>query len=116
MQLAETIIGAIVDLLLAVPASDRPTEITDTDIRQYMGGIMRLLQYGDAICSIARKGEREVVQVDRENCTQYVARYCRLWRLMGFSSTMKLHILEDHLVDNLGNGKRLEDATVPSIL
>jgi hypothetical protein len=111
MHLAETIVGAIIDLLLAVPASDRPTEVTDADIRQYMGGIMRLLQYGDAICSIARKGEREVVQVDRENCAQYVARYCRLWRLMGFSSTMKLHILEDHLVDKLGNGERLEDAT-----
>jgi hypothetical protein len=31
--------------------------------------------------------------------------------LIGLSSTIKFHILEDHLQDNLGNGERLEDAT-----
>jgi hypothetical protein len=111
MRLAEVVTGAITTLLLEVDVSDRATEVSDNDIQQFMGAIMRLLQYGDAICSIARKGERELTPADRQNCVQYVARFVRLWRLMGFGSPMKLHILEDHLVDNLGNGERLEDAT-----
>ena len=111
MRLAETVVGSIADLLLAVPPGERPTAVSDEDIQQFTGAIIRLLQYADSIFSIARKGEREVSQADRENGTKYVARFCRLWRLIGLPSTIKFHILEDHLIDNIGNGERLEDAT-----
>jgi hypothetical protein len=111
MGLAEAVIGSIATLLLSVPLADRPTAVTDEDVQQFTDAIMRLLQYADCIFSIARKGEREVVQADRENGKQYVARFCRLWRLVGLPSTIKFHILEDHLLDYLGNGERLEDAT-----
>jgi hypothetical protein len=111
MRLAETIIGSIGELLLAVPEEDRSSDVSDEDIQQFTAAIIRLLQYGDAIFAIARKGEREVVQADRNACTKYIALFCRLWRLIGLPSTIKLHIMEDHLLDGLGNGERLEDAT-----
>jgi hypothetical protein len=111
MRLAETVVGSIADLLLAVPPGERPTAVSDEDIQQFTGAIICLLQYADSIFSIARKGEREVSQADRENGTKYVARFCLLWRLIGLPSTIKFHILEDHLIDNIGNGERLEDAT-----
>jgi hypothetical protein len=111
MGVAEAIFGAIADLLLAVPETERATGVSDESIQQFTAGITRLLQYADAIFAIARKGEREVAQVDHENCARYIPLFCRLWRLIGLPSTIKFHILEDHLLDHLGNGERLEDAT-----
>jgi hypothetical protein len=111
MKYAEAILGSIRDLLIAVPQEERSSDVSDEDVLQATAAFTRLLQYGDAIFSIARKGEREVSQADRNACSQYVPLFCRLWRLVGLPSTLKLHILEDHLLDHLGNGERLEDAT-----
>jgi hypothetical protein len=99
------------ELLLEIPIEDRSSDVSDEDIHQFAAATTRLLQYGDAIFSIARKGAREITQDDRIACSKYVPLFCRLWRLIGLPSTIKLHILEDHLQDNLGNGERLEDAT-----
>jgi hypothetical protein len=111
MGMAEVVIGSIAELLLAVPLEERHSGVTDEDIQQYTDAIKRLLQYADCIFSIARKGGREVSQVERENGARFVPRFCRLWRLLSLPSTIKFHILEDHLLDYLGNGERLEDAT-----
>jgi hypothetical protein len=111
MAQAESVVGSIGDLLVAVPSADRATGVTDEELQQFTAAITRLLQYADAIFGIARKGEREVSQADHINCAQYVSRFCRLWRLIGLSTTIKFHILEDHLLGKLGNGERLEDST-----
>jgi hypothetical protein len=111
MAIAEAVVGGIGDLLLDVPDVDRVTGVTDDAIRQFTAAICQLLQYADAIFAIARKGEQEITQVDRENCAQYIPLFCRLWRVVGLPTTIKFHILEDHLLDRLGNGERLEDAT-----
>jgi hypothetical protein len=111
MRLAETLLGAIADLLLSIPATDRSSGVSDDDIHHFTAAITRLLQYGDAIFAIARKGEREVAQADRIACAKYIPRFCRVWRLLRLPATIKFHILEDHLLDNLGNVERLEDST-----
>jgi hypothetical protein len=111
MRVAEAILGSIEELLLAVPTEDRSSDVSDEDILQFTAAFTRLLQYADAIFAIARKGEREVVQDDRIACAKYIPLFCALWRLIGLPSTIKFHILEDHLLDTLGNGERLEDAT-----
>jgi hypothetical protein len=111
MRQAEAVVGAIEELLLAVPIEDRSSDVSDEEIHQFAAAVTRLLQYGDAIFSIARKGEREITQGEQLSIGKYIPLFCRLWRLIGLSSTIKFHILEDHLQENLGNGERLEDAT-----
>jgi hypothetical protein len=95
-------------LLLAL--DEQASGVTDEEIGQFTAVMTRLLQHGDAIFATARKGERQLTAEERVDCASHIKRFCRLWRLIRLPVTVKLHLIEDHLMDYLGNGERLEDA------
>jgi hypothetical protein len=109
MESRAVIITSIKDLILELP--DEQKLIKEARVFVMLDVYERLLGHLDGLFSLCRVRRfhvtAEQIELAGKHCIQVLA----LWRALGMSVTIKLHIIEDHLMDYLIAMKGFGDLT-----
>jgi hypothetical protein len=105
----DSISGAIKEMILNLPEEQK--KIKEARIWMILDLHTQLLGHLDSLFSICTVRRFHLTNQQEKDAVGHRDRIMALWRGLGISVTIKLHIIEDHIVDHLLDKKGFGDLT-----
>jgi hypothetical protein len=109
MKKRESIMEGLRELILSLPEDQK--FLDDLKVFDMLNAYERLLGHFDGLFSICRVKRFQITNDQLTNAGKHCLQILLLWRALGLSVTVKLHIIEDHVMDYLNKVKGIGDLT-----